>query len=140
MSTQPIIVEKVVNAPVERVWKAITDKSQMKEWYFDIPSFQAKKGFEFQFEGGPDDRRYLHVCKITEVIENKKLQHTWRYQGHDGESVVTWELTDMGGKTKVKLTHTGVDTFPKEPDFAKKNFEEGWNQIVGSSLPKYVEA
>jgi uncharacterized protein YndB with AHSA1/START domain len=69
MSAQPIIVEKIVNAPVSRVWKAITDKSQMKEWYFDIASFEAKPGFEFQFEGGPaPDRIYVHQCKITEVI------------------------------------------------------------------------
>lgn len=140
MSNQPIIVEKVVNAPASHVWKAITNKLQMREWYFNIPAFEAKKGFEFQFEGGPDDRRYLHLCKITEVIENEKLQHTWRYQGHEGDSVVTWELTDMGNKTKVRLTHTGVETFPKLDDFRKSNFEGGWNQIVGSSLPKYVEA
>jgi uncharacterized protein YndB with AHSA1/START domain len=139
MSTQPIIVEKVINAPVDRVWKAITDKSQMKEWYFNIPTFEPKEGFEFQFEGGPDDRRYLHVCKVTEVITNKKLQHTWRYQGHAGDSVVTWELTDMGGKTRVRLTHTGVETFPKIQDFNKSNFEAGWSDIVGTQLPKFVE-
>jgi uncharacterized protein YndB with AHSA1/START domain len=139
MSAQPIIVEKVVNAPVSRVWKAITDKKQMKEWYFDIAAFEPKVGFEFQFEGGQDDRIYVHLCKITEVVENKKLQHTWSYKGHEGGSVVTWELTDMGDKTKVKLTHTGLETFPKLPDFDRKNFEQGWSDIVGVLLPKFVE-
>jgi uncharacterized protein YndB with AHSA1/START domain len=127
MSTQPIIVEKVVNAPVARVWKAITDHQQMKEWYFKMPAFEAKKGFEFTFEGGTKDQKFTHVCKITEVIENKKL------------STVTWELTDMGGKTKVKLTHTGLETFPPIEAFARKNFEAGWNSIVGDLLPKYTE-
>ncbi len=139
MSAQPFTIEKVINAPVARVWKAITDSSQMKEWYFDIPGFEAKKGFEFQFEGGPDGRSYTHLCKITEVVSQKKLQHTWSYKGYEGMSVVTWELTDMGGKTKVKLTHTGLETFPSNPDFARKNFEAGWNSIVGDLLPNYTE-
>lgn len=139
MSAQPIIVEKVVNAPVSRVWKAITDKKQMKEWYFDIAAFEPKLGFEFQFEGGNEGRVYVHLCKITEVVENKKLQHTWSYKGYEGISVVTWELTDMGGKTKVKLTHTGLETFPKLADFDRKNFEGGWNEIIGSLLPNFVE-
>ena len=139
MSNQPIIVEKVVNAPVTRVWKAITDLKQMKEWYFDMPAFEAKKGFEFTFEGGTKDQKFTHICKITEVVENKKLQHTWGYKGYDGLSTVTWELTDMGSKTKVKLTHTGLETFPPIEAFARKNFETGWNSIVGDLLPKYTE-
>lgn len=139
MSAQPIIVEKVVNAPVARVWKAITDKKQMKEWYFDIASFEPKVGFEFQFEAGNEGRMYIHQCKITEVVENKKLKHTWAFKGYEGASVVTWELTDLGDKTKVKLTHSGVETFPKLADFDRKNFEAGWTEIVGSMLPKFVE-
>lgn len=139
MSAQPIVVEKVVNAPVSRVWKAITDKKQMKEWYFDIAAFEPKVGFEFQFEGGNEGRVYIHLCKITEVVENKKLQHTWSFKGYGGASVVTWELTDMGDKTKVRLTHAGVETFPDIPDITKKNFVQGWGEIVGTLLPKFVE-
>jgi uncharacterized protein YndB with AHSA1/START domain len=140
MSTQPIVVEKVINAPVNRVWKAITDKSQMKQWYFDIAAFEPKKGFEFQFEAGAkDQRKFTHLCKILDVVENKKLEHTWSYKGEEGMSVVTWELTDMGGKTKVKLTHTGLETFPQNEDFKRSNFEGGWNSIVTKNLPKFVE-
>lgn len=140
MSSQPIIVERIVNAPVARVWKAITDKKLMKEWYFDIASFEPRVGFEFQFEGGPEDRKYIHLCKITEVVENKKFQHTWRYKGYEGDTLVTWELTDMGNQTKVRLTHTGLETFPKIADFDRKNFEAGWSEIVGSMLPAFLEA
>ena len=139
MSAQPIVVEKIVNAPVAEVWAAITDKSKMKEWYFDIPSFEAKVGAEFRFEGGPPEKTYVHICKVTEVIVNKKLQHSWRYEGYEGDSLVTWELTDMGSKTKVKLTHTGLDTFPALADFARANFEAGWNDIVNNLLPNFVE-
>jgi uncharacterized protein YndB with AHSA1/START domain len=136
---QPLVVEKVINAPINRVWKAITDHSQMQQWYFKMAAFEPKKGFEFAFESGPKGKMFTHVCKITEVIENRRLQHTWSYKGYDGMSVVTWELTDMGGKTKVTLTHAGLETFGDNPDFARKNFEAGWNSIVGTNLPKFLE-
>jgi uncharacterized protein YndB with AHSA1/START domain len=42
--SNPIIVEYKVNAPIERVWKALTDKTEMRSWYFDIPDFELETG------------------------------------------------------------------------------------------------
>ena len=139
MKQQPFVIERTVNAPVERVWKAITDKKAMKEWYFDLKEFKAEPGFEFRFTGGKEIQ-YLHICVITEVEVNKKLQYSWRYDGYEGISYVTFNLFREGNKTKIVLTHEGLESFPaNNPDFAKKNFEKGWNQIIGKSLPEYVE-
>ena len=138
---EPLVKEVVVNAPVQKVWKAITDKNEMKNWYFDLKEFKAEVGFEFQFYGGKDERQYLHLCKITEVIENQKLTYSWKYDGYPGESFVTFDLFDEEGKTRVKLTHAGLESFPadKNPDLAKDNFVKGWNMIIGSLLRNYVE-
>lgn len=139
-TNQPFVIERTYNAPAEKVWKAITDKTQMKQWYFDLEKFEPKVGFEFSFEGGPQDKKYLHHCKITEVIEGKKLTYSWRYDGYEGNSFVTFELTPEGSKTKLTLTHTGLETFPQNnPDFAKENFVAGWTAIIGTSLKKFVE-
>jgi len=140
MKTDPFVIERIYNAPVEKVWKAITDKGQMKEWYFDIDAFKPEVGFEFQFEGSNEGRCYLHKCKITEVIVGKKLQYSWRYDGYEGNSLVTFELFDEAGKTRLKLTHDGIETFPTDkPDFAKKNFVMGWTQLIGTLLKEFVE-
>lgn len=140
MSTKPFVIERTFNAPVEKVWKAITDRDQMKQWYFDLKEFKPEVGFEFQFEGGKDDRIYLHRCTITEVIEGKKLTYSWRYEGFAGISFVTFELFDEGSSTRLKLTHVGLETFPaNNPDFAKENFAEGWTYIIGTSLPGFIE-
>ena len=138
---EPLVKEVVVNAPVQKVWKAITDKNEMKSWYFDLKEFKAEVGFEFQFYGGKEERQYLHLCKITEVIENQKLTYSWKYDGCPGESFVTFDLFDEEGKTGVKLTHAGLESFPadKNPDLAKDNFVKGWNMIIGSLLKNYVE-
>ncbi len=137
----PITVERVYNAPVEKVWKALTDSEQMKQWYFDIPGFKPEVGFEFEFTGeGKTGEKFVHLCRVTEALKNKKLQHSWRYEGYEGNSLVTWELSDENGKTRVKLTHEGLETFPKtaNDDFAKANFTEGWNHITGISLKEFL--
>jgi len=139
METAPFVIERTYNAPAERVWQAITDKDKMKEWYFDLSEFKPEVGFEFQFEGGTPEKKYLHLCRVTEVIAGKKLTHSWRYDGYKGDSFVTWELFTEGDQTRVKLTHAGLETFPPIADFAKENFQMGWTEIVGKMLKEYVE-
>ena len=138
----PFIIERSLNAPRKRVWRAITNKDDMKKWYFDLPEFTPEVGFEFQFTGGQEGGiQYLHRCRVTEVIPEKKITYSWRYEGYEGMSHVTFELFDEGDqKTKIKLTHTGLDTFPKDnPDFDAKNFEAGWTEIIGTHLKNFVE-
>ena len=140
MTHEPFVIERTYNAPVKKVWEAITDKNKMKQWYFDIAEFKPEVGFEFQFTGGNEGRTYLHLCKIVEVIDGKKLKHSWRYDGYEGNSFVTWELFDEGEKTRVKLTHEGLETFPiNNPDLAKNNFVMGWTEITGTLLPNYLQ-
>ena len=140
MKQEPFVIERTLNAPIEKVWRAITDKDQMKQWYFDLADFKPEPGFEFQFVGGKDDRSYLHLCKITEVIPQKRLQYSWRYDGYEGISFVTFELFAEGNKTRLVLTHEGLETFPEtNKDFAKENFAAGWTDIIGRSLKEFVE-
>lgn len=141
MKNEPFVIERTYNAPIGKVWKAITDKDDMKQWYFDLAEFKPEVGFEFQFLGGKDEgTKYLHLCKITEVIPGKKLTYSWRYNGYEGNSYVTFELFPEGDKTRLKLTHEGIETFPiSNPDFAKENFAEGWTYIVDKALKEFVE-
>jgi uncharacterized protein YndB with AHSA1/START domain len=50
MEPQPFVLERVFDAPATNVWKAITQNDYLKQWYFNIPDFKAKVGFEFTFE------------------------------------------------------------------------------------------
>jgi uncharacterized protein YndB with AHSA1/START domain len=141
MNKQPFVIERTYNVKAAKVWKAITDKNEMKHWYFHLDEFKPEPGFEFHFSGGPPDGiQYHHVCRVTEVVPGKKITYSWRYEGYDGISFVTFELSDEGDSTRLKLTHAGLDTFPQDnPDFAEKNFEAGWTDIIGEHLRKYLE-
>ena len=139
MNTQPFVIERTYDAPIEKVWQALTDKDQMKQWYFDLKEFKPEVGFEFEFEGGTEEKSYTHLCKITEVIVGKKLTYSWRYKDYEGNSFVSFELFPEGDKTRLKLTHTGLETFPANPDFRKENFAAGWSDIIGRSLPEFLQ-
>ena len=134
-----LVVERKLNAPVSRVWSALTDVDQMRQWYFDLKEFRPTVGFEFDFVVEHEGNRYHHLCKVTDVVPQKKIAYTWRYKGESGDSLVTFELSPEGEGTRLKLTHTGIDTFPKTPAYARKNFETGWTQIVDSELRQFVE-
>jgi len=140
MKNEPLVIERTYNAPSEMVWNALTDSKQMQQWYFTIPDFKPVVGFEFQFEGGSEQQTYLHLCKVTEVIPGRKITYSWKYDGYTGSSSVTWELFDEGKKTRVRLTHEGLETFPQDkPDFAKKSFTEGWTYFIDKALKNFVE-
>jgi uncharacterized protein YndB with AHSA1/START domain len=141
MNNQPFIIEKLYNAPASRVWKAITSKEEMKQWYFDVSDFKAEPGFEFTFNGeGRNCEKYVHLCKVTELIEGKKLSYTWAYDGYNGTSEVTFELFPEGSGTRLRLTHSGLETFPQSNrDFARESFAEGWTYITGTALKDFVE-
>jgi uncharacterized protein YndB with AHSA1/START domain len=141
MKNNLIVLERLFDVPTNQVWRALTDSKELKNWYFDLQGFKAEVGNQFQFTGGHDKEiQYLHLCEITEVVPNKKLSYSWRYEGYAGISFVTFDLVEKGNKTLLKLTHTGIDTFPCEnPDFALHNFEEGWNEIINNSLKNHLE-
>src|ERR1700704_285 len=105
--TEAVVIERTFNAPVARVWKALTNADEMRVWYFDLKEFKPEVGFEFEFTVEHEGMKYHHLCKITEVIAPTKLAYTWRYKGHEGDSLVTFELFAEGGKTRLKLTHEG---------------------------------
>ena len=140
MKAEPIIIDRTYNASPEKVWKALTDREQMKKWYFDIAEFKPEVGFEFRFTGGTPEKKYLHICKITEVVSGKKLAYSWRYDGVKGISSVTFEIVKEGNQTRVRLTHKGIDSFPEDdPNMKRESFLKGWTHIIGTALKAFVE-
>ena len=143
MDNNPFVIERSYPVSIEKVWKAITDPAQMKVWYFDLPGFSPTVGYEFEFMGGsPDGEQFRHLCRVTESIPNKKLSYTWRYDGFPGESLVSFELFAEGEHaTRLRLTHTGLETFPVDnPNLARNNFVMGWTEIIGKSLVDFLKA
>ncbi len=135
-----LIVEELIDAPIDKVWNALTNKNEMKQWYFDLEAFNPKVGFEFTFPGeGHTGTKYIHLCKITEIILHKRLQYSWQYENYKGYSLVTFDLQEEDGKTRLILTHSGLESFPQNnPDFGAESFKGGWTQLLTKFLPEYL--
>ncbi|WP_394800131.1 SRPBCC family protein [Mucilaginibacter roseus] len=67
------------------------------------------------------------------------MAHTWTYQGYPGNSEVIFELFPEGEKTRLRLTHSGLGSFPDDAHFARHRFEKGWKAIIGYKLKHYLE-
>lgn len=62
MDKKTLVIERIYEGPIEKVWKALANKDQMKQWYFDVSDFKPEAGFEFQFSAESDGKKFLHKC------------------------------------------------------------------------------
>jgi uncharacterized protein YndB with AHSA1/START domain len=136
----PLVKEVSIKASAQSVWQAITDKDQMKEWYFDLAAFRPEVGFRFEFPSNCEGENFYHICEVTEVIPGKRISYTWEYKDTPGTSTVTFELFEEAGGTKLVLTHAGIETFPQDDAvFGKNSFSSGWEDMICNALPAYIE-
>ena len=135
----PIIVTQYFKIDAQTVWAALTEKDAMKIWYFDLAEFKPQMGFRFTFTGGPPEKVYVNLCDITEAVVNEKIAYSWRYEGYEGCSYVSFHIRTENDGTLLTLTHSDLHTFPAEnPDFARHNFEMGWDQIIHQNLTAFL--
>jgi uncharacterized protein YndB with AHSA1/START domain len=133
----PLVFQHVYDAPIEEVWQALTDENRMRAWYFpQLKKFKPVVGFEFIFSN--DGSPYQKEWHVTKVEDGKVLAHRWIYRGYPGSSEVTFELFKEGDKTRLRLTHTGLASFPGDAHFARHRFEDGWKQILESTLKNHL--
>ena len=137
-----VIVEETLNVDRLTVWKAITELNQMQKWFFEnLPSFKPDVGFETQFNVSSDDRDFMHLWKITEVVLYKKLVCNWKYENIPGNSYVTFELVEEDkNSTKIIVTSEGLESFPIDiPEFTRESCTAGWNYFIKDRLKEYLE-
>lgn len=142
MKNDSIVIRRTYNASAEKIWQAITDRNQMKQWYFEmLETFEPKAGFTTRFNVPHEGKNFVHVWKVTEVVPGKKISYEWKYEGYPGNSLVTFELNADEGKTMITLTHENLDTFlpGSNPELSGENFKQGWTSLIGSSLKTFLE-
>lgn len=137
MST-PLIKEFTYNAPIEKVWRALTVQDSLKKWYFpQLQKFEPIVGFKFEFDD--DSAEYQKEWIVTKVAEGKTFAHSWAYQGYSGISEVIFDLFAEGNKTRLRVTQTDLESFPNDRHFARERFEWGWDNLLGQNLKHLLE-
>lgn len=140
-ANDPILVEQTFHVTLERVWAAITQLEEMKQWFFkNIESFEPEVGFKTSFIVKVDDRKFTHLWHLTEVIPNQKITYNWKYEEYPGDSIVSFRLFDEGSYVRLRLSHKVIEGFPEDiPEFNRESGIEGWNYFICESLKKYLD-
>ncbi len=115
--------EHVFDKPIDRVWRAITDRRGLKTWLLDT-NFVAELGREFEMwctndDGGVD----TYNCRVLELQPPAKMVWSWVLAGREaeGETLVEFKLEEVEGGTRLTLSHSG-DREPRVIDM----FKSGW--------------
>jgi uncharacterized protein YndB with AHSA1/START domain len=152
-----VVIERSFDAPPDLIWRMWTEPEHIQAWYgpdgatVPVAKMDVRVGgsrlvcMEMDTPGGPT--RMWFTGEYREVVENERLRYTESMSdengnvlppsnlgmpdGHPATTEVTVELTDLGGRTKMVLTHAGIP--------AGSPGSAGW-AMAFSKLAAHVEA
>ena len=120
--------EIVIDAPVSKVWKHVTDPEKISGWL--MPNdFEAVVGKAFILDCAEQGKI---ACVVKQVIPEQKLVYSFTSKATKVETTVTITLVPEGNGTRVTLVHSGWDGLPPSDQGIADAFEGGW----GAGLEK----
>lgn len=127
-------VERVFDAPRERVWRAMTEPALIAQWWgrgnpLDVVTFELKKGGHWRFVEHSDHGDHGFEGRFAEVDPPKKVVQTFEWDGMPGHTCLeTMTLEDLGdGRTKL-VTHSIFMTGADRDGMMQSGMETGMNE------------
>lgn len=123
-------MERTMDAPVGRIWAALTEASQIPYWYgpgeefrIEVLEWDCRIGGRYRVamhhKDGP-----THTCfgEFKRLEPEQRIAYSWAWEGQPPmDTVVTFALIPEGEKTRIEFTHSG---FPAEE--AREQHRMGW--------------
>jgi uncharacterized protein YndB with AHSA1/START domain len=106
-----LVIKRILSAPRERVFSALTDPAKMAKWFLGMETGQAKVASDFRVGGkysvemSNSEETCVPSGEYLEIVPPEKLTFTWSLDGVVKNSKVTIELLAQGNKTELVLTH-----------------------------------
>lgn len=111
-----IRIERIFNAPRDRVWQAMADPKLVAQWWgrgnkLVIEKFEMKRGGHWRFVEHSDHGEHGFEGRFREVTPPERVIQTFEWDGMPGHVIIeTMNLEDLGdGRTRlvnVSLFHT----------------------------------
>lgn len=139
--------EIVIEAPVSRVWRAITDADEFSAWFGVALESQFAVGAEMQ--GMMTNPKYSHIrLKLTVETMEPETRFAYRWLpyaldpkvDYSGEipTTVTFHLSPTEAGTHLCVTECGFDKVPEwRREIAFQMNSNGWEQQV-ARIQRYV--
>jgi uncharacterized protein YndB with AHSA1/START domain len=133
-SEREIHIERIFNAPRERVWKAMTERELIAQWWgrgnkLVIERYEPVRGGHWRFVEHSPQGTHGFEGRFREVTPIERVVQTFEWDGMPGHVIVeTMILVDLGdGRTKIinlSLFHTKEE----RDGMLHSGMEEGLNQ------------
>jgi uncharacterized protein YndB with AHSA1/START domain len=137
---ETVIVEITIKAPASRIFEALTNPEQRKNWWSVEGRFQTthmesdlRVGGKWSMSGTGFGRSFTISGEYRTIEPPHVLAFTWLpdWQQNPAETLVRFDLTEKDGLTTVRLTHSGLT-----PEGLQAH--QGWPQLL-AQLRGYVE-
>jgi uncharacterized protein YndB with AHSA1/START domain len=117
-----------IKAPRQRVWEEVTRLGAVNDILFHtILESDLTPGAKLRY-WSPDKKNIWIVGTVREVTPPSRFVHTYRFTDitDESETLVTWELAEVPGGTRVVLTHSAFTDQAK----THKKVSGGWVAIL----------
>lgn len=85
-----------------------------------------KLGLKHNLMFQSENRDFMHLWTVVEVIPLKKITYNLKYQNIEGDSNVTFELNKTNQETKLTVTCEVLEDFPTNiPEFKTESCQAG---------------
>ena len=140
-----IHIERIFNAPRDRVWKAMTDPKLVAQWWgrgnkLVIEKMEVKRGGHWRFVEHSEGQEHGFEGRYREVTPPERIVQTFEWDGMPGHVIVeTMILQDLGdGRTKIVNTSL-FHTTEERDGMLQSGMEGGLNQSY-EALDRVLEA
>ena len=135
-----VVVEHTFNCPVTDLWRALTERDRMIQWYFaDIPAFEPRVGFKTEFMVDAGERQFLHQWEIAVAVSEQKVAYRWRYEGYVGAAQSVFELSGDARSSHLRVSFPVEEDFQDNvPEFDREACLGGWNYFIKEQLAAYL--
>jgi uncharacterized protein YndB with AHSA1/START domain len=127
--TESIHREMTLAAPPARVWRALTDTTEISEWMYPN-DFKPEVGHRFtlQVPSRPDFDGIVRG-EVLECVPDQSLSFTWA-GGDVVGTTVHHSLEPVAEGTLLRFDHAGFDVDAAWGEQALKGAEYGWNMML----------
>ena len=129
-----IYIERIFNAPRDRVWQAMTDPKLIAQWWgrgnkLVIEKFELERGGHWRFvEHGPEGVHGFEG-RFREVTPPERVVQTFEWDGMPAYVIIETMILEDLGDGRTKLVNTSLFHTTEERDgMLQSGMEGGLNQ------------